>query len=55
MSEEKKYYLTKARALVENIEQGNDSEVNSLIESISKFHESMLFQEVGTRITCMDA
>jgi len=47
MSEEKKYYLTQARALVENIEQGNDSEVNSLIESISKFHESMLFQEVG--------
>ena len=47
MSEEKKYCLAQARALVENIEQGNDSEVNSLIESIAKYHESELFQEVG--------
>lgn len=47
ISEEKKYCLAQARALVENIENGNDGEVNVLIESISKFHESQLFQEVG--------
>lgn len=47
MSEEQNYCLIQARSLVKNIEQGNDSEVNSLIESISKLHESTLFQEVG--------
>ena len=47
MSEEKKYCLTQARALVENIEQGNDAEANLLIDSITKFHELILFQEVG--------
>lgn len=47
ISEEKKYCLAQARALVESIENGNDSEVNSLIENISRFHESQLFQEVG--------
>lgn len=47
MNEEKEHYLTQARALVESLEQGNDQEVNLLIESISKFHESSLFQEVG--------
>lgn len=47
MSEERKYCLTQARALVENIEKGNDSEVDFLIQNIAKFHESTLFQEVG--------
>lgn len=47
MSEEKKYCLTQARALVENLEQGNDAEANLLIDSIAKFHELVLFQEVG--------
>lgn len=47
MSEDKSYRLTQARALVKSIEQGNDSEVNSLIESIAIFHESTLFHELG--------
>ena len=50
MSEISKYNndrLAQARSLVKNIEQGNDSEVNSIIESIAIFHESTLFHELG--------
>ncbi len=47
MREDNNYRLTQARALVRNIEQGNDSEVNSLMESISALHESTLFHELG--------
>ena len=46
-NEEKKYCLDQARALVENLESGNDIEANVLIENIARFHELILFQEIG--------
>ena len=39
--------LIKARALVQEIEAGNDTQVNSLLEEIGKLRESSLFQELG--------
>ena len=39
--------LIKARALVQEIEAGNDTQMNSLLEDIGKLRESSLFQELG--------
>lgn len=39
--------LIKARALVQEIEAGNETQVNSLLEEIGKLRESSLFQELG--------
>ncbi len=39
--------LIKARALVQEIEAGNEAQVNRLLEDIGKLRESALFQELG--------
>jgi chemotaxis protein CheZ len=39
--------LSLAKSLVTNIEQGNTTEIDKLISSLSNQHESVLFQEVG--------
>ncbi len=39
--------LSLAKSLVTNLEHGNTSEVDQLINSLTSQHESMLFQEVG--------
>jgi chemotaxis protein CheZ len=39
--------LSLAKSLVTNIEQGNKEEVDSLINTLSNQHESILFQEIG--------
>lgn len=39
--------LSLAKSLVSSIEQGNTSEVDQLINSLTSQHESMLFQEIG--------
>lgn len=39
--------LIKARALVQEIEAGNETQVSNLLEEIGKLRESTLFQELG--------
>jgi chemotaxis protein CheZ len=40
-------WLARAQALATHIEQGNDDEVNRLLDEISRGREHMLFQELG--------
>ncbi|CAK0751765.1 Protein phosphatase CheZ [Gammaproteobacteria bacterium] len=40
-------WLARAQLLAEHIQQGNDDEVNRLLDEISRNREQMLFQELG--------
>ncbi|CAK0769818.1 Protein phosphatase CheZ [Gammaproteobacteria bacterium] len=40
-------WLARAQALAEHIKQGNDDEVNRLLDEISRSRQHMLFQELG--------
>jgi len=43
----KEEILLKARELIAELEAGNEEKVSSLLENISKLHESSLFSELG--------